>query len=61
MQSTFIDITSYLQYCPADLLGCYVVMQAGSMLIDESAAPMIGLLILFFLVKHGKWSIACLL
>lgn len=60
MQSTLVDITSYLQLCSAELFGCYTVIQAKFKMTCESAASTTGLLILFFLMKHSKLSITYL-
>lgn len=60
MQSIFIDITSPLQLCFAKLPDCCVVVQADRELTSRSAAPAIGLLTLFLLIKHGKLSIVYL-
>ena len=54
MQSIFIDITNHLQRCSTELLGYCIVMQAKSILIDRSAAPTTGLLILFFLIDMAN-------
>ena len=61
MQSTLVDVTSYLQLCSAKLPGYRFVIEADSRLTGESVALITGLLTLFFLVKHGKSSITYLL
>ena len=61
MQSTFIDITSHLQLCSVKFPVYCIIVQAESKLTNGFVAPISKLPILFFLLEHGKWSIACLL
>ncbi len=61
MQSTFVDITSYLQLCFAELPDHCIVVDADYKLTIESTTPTIGVLTLFLLVEHTKLSIAYLL
>ena len=61
MHNTLIDAISHLQLCSAKLPGCHYRFQAESELIGGSAVLTTKLLILSFLVKHGKLGIAFLL
>ena len=53
MQSTFINIISYLQLCSAELLSYFVVIK-----VDSKAALTTILLTLFLLVKYNILNIA---
>lgn len=57
MQSTFDDVTNFLQLYSTKLPSHYIIVQADSKLTSEFAAPTTGLLTLFLLVKYSKSSI----